>query len=431
MTALVTRMLGLAVTASLILGQAAATEAQAGPAKSETRVWLEKAEEAANRIDNTKDGGTLSGPKARALALVAVTYVDLGETNEGKAIATRLPERERRSVLSWVPISLAHAGRFDEAVREAEAVNDPSCLAVVCAVIAKKDAPRALALADRVPESKRNWVYEQITESRVLAGDLKGAESAADRIKDAKGKERTSRWLTAGRFVQGGKDGAGAAIDPATIEEELCSIAETKSEAGDLKKAEQILTALRQPDCRCGVYISVAELYLKRNQKKEFQEAIGQALKEASAIDDPVMGALQRVARYVKIAQLQVKAGDFDEAMKTVGMADESGKEETKQWQDLGIESGGVFEGTGGRKTLIGLLLLAGKIDEAVKMATKEDGTLLPDAVPLLVEAYAVRGMSQELAALLKSAQSPEVEVALYLSAARGAAHKAKEASQE
>jgi hypothetical protein len=422
---------GAVVLAAMICGQAWAGESSAISArsatkavatKSEAREWLEKAEAVAEKIEEAK-------ARNWALLMTACTCSDLFEVDRAKAIAAKLPEDKKNDILSLIPVSFARAGRMDEAVREAEAVNTPMAWSMVAGICSRKDVPRALQLLEKVPERNRAWAQGEIVKNQVLQGDLKGAESTIAKMKDEDSKEQAREWLLAGRFVRDlgapDKGGAGAKIDPATIVHPLSDIACAKGEAGDLKKAEQILAVLKEPFWRSNVHIAIAEYDLKHDQKRGFQRAIDEAFKEATAIDNHGFEAIQRASAFLDIANLQVKAGQFDAAMKTIGLADQAGKEESKKWHDLGVKSGGIVNALGGKEALIGLLILADKVDEAVKVATQEDGTIMPKAVPLLVEACTAKGNETELAALMKLAKSPEVEYKLCLSAARGAAKKA------
>ena len=114
----------------------------------------------------------------------------------------------------------------------------------------------------------------------MLAGNLKAAEAAAAKVKDAKEKERASLWLAAGRFVEAGRADAATGAEIAAMESELAAIAEAKCEAGNLEMATQILAVMKDADCRARVHIGMAELQLKRNLKAEFRASIDLALKD-------------------------------------------------------------------------------------------------------------------------------------------------------
>ncbi len=431
---------GAALLAAMLCGQALAGEPSAvsassastassatQAAKSEVRAWLEKAEAAAERIEDKKS-------REWALEMIACSCLDLLEVDKAKEIVAKLPEQERKGILSMIPVPLAKAGRIDEAVREAEEVNTPMAWSMVAGICSRKDVPRALKLLEKVPEGGRGWAEGEIVKNQVLQGDLQGAARTVAKIKDDDTRNSAKAWLEAGRLFQNlvspDKFVAAEQIDQETREwsfHHIAEMAELKVEAGDLKNAEQILSVLKFSHDRSGVHVALAKYYLKQKQTKEYQAAIDEAFKEASKIGDPEhngWGNIQSAGRFLEIANLQVQAGQFDAAMKSIGLADSNGNAESKQWQNLGVKSGGIFNALGGKTALIGLLIEAGKVDEAVKAAKQDDGTIMPKAVPFLVEAYAAKGNVKEQAELMKLAKSPEVEYKLCLAAARGAAKK-------
>jgi tetratricopeptide (TPR) repeat protein len=357
--------------------------------------------------------------------MTAVSYFELFEVEKGKEVVAKLPEDERERLLMVIPVPFARAGRIDDAVRESEAVNSPGAWAMVAGICSRKDVPRALKLLEKVPEKSRDWPI----------GDMKGAASTVAMIKNEENREMAKTWLVAGRMAQGigspNKDLPEEKVDHESMEYvymNLAEMAENNIEAGELKKAEQILGLLKTLPEQARVHVALAKYYLKHKQMKEYQAAIDQAIKETSAIGDPDhngWGNIQSAGEFLDIANIQVKAGQFDAAMKSIGLADVTGKDESKKWQEQGVKSGGIFNALGGKQALIGLLILADKTDEAVKVATKKDGTMMPEAMPLLAETYAAKGRSKELSALLGTVKRPEVVYKLFIYAAWGAAKKA------
>lgn len=89
--------------------------------------------------------------------------------------------------------------------------------------------------------------------------------------------------------------------------------------------------------------------------------------------------------------------------------------------------AGQLFDVMGGKIALVALLIEAGRMDDAVKLATRDDGTIMPGAVALLVETHAAQGKSKQVSQLLSSVKSDEDRSAMYLSAARAAAKKARD----
>ncbi len=424
--------LGAVLLATMICGQAWAGESSAisaktatsavktGAAKSEVRIWLEKAEAAAAKIEDTKKRET-------QIEYMVLDCCELHEIDMAHAFEAKLGKELRNEVGLFFVSTLAWHGQPDEAIYEAEMRNNPAAWPVLCCSFAnQKDIPRALSLLDKVSEDRRAGVLVCILENQVCLGDQAGAETTAAKLPKIQDlQEQAAKWLAAGRVFQGDKE---AKFAPQEMESQLSQIADARVKAGDIKAAERALGLLKDHFLRSQLYAVLAEHHLKFKKKNEFQRAIEESFKEASSIGDPEhngWGNIQSASAFLTIANLQVKAGQFDAALKTIGLADQAGKEDSKKWQELGVKSGGIFKALGGRKTLIGLLILAGNVDEAVKAATQEDGRLMPEAVRMLAEAFAAHGQAKELAALMESAKSPESECDLCRSAARGVAKKA------
>ncbi|MHC4716192.1 MAG: hypothetical protein ACYS5V_04425, partial [Planctomycetota bacterium] len=127
---------------------------------------------------------------------------------------------------------------------------------------------------------------------------------------------------------------------------------------------------------------------------------------------------------YTEIAHLLTQAGDREAAARAARLAKGASDEEAR-------EGLGMFEVMGGNKALAGVLIEAGKLDEALKVATGSDGRVDPGVLPALVEAYASRGNSKMVQRLMPQTGSPEVKYQLCLAAARGACERAEAAKKE
>ncbi len=411
----------------------AADPPQSQPATSTALHWLEKAEAAAQQIDNTERDSFPPRPRDFALRMVAVAYLEIGHIDRARAVAAKLPEDDRPEIDAMVPISLAHAGRFDAALREARALNHGWILSLVAQICAKTDVRRALQIAEEVPNSHRGATYAEIAKQQVLKADVDGARETAAKIQELEYKRQARPWLVAGGLVERGGEIRQAAkkhmVKIEEIQRELSAICQAKAKAGQLAAVRRILKALSKPQHRSSAYVALARVHLAGAERQSFQKAVDQALAEVSAIKGGPTAALARAARYTEIAALQVRAGDIDAAARTIRLAHRSGEEESKAWEPLG-DGMGVFENLGGKLALIGLLMEAGKLEEGRRLATGEDGSVMSQAVPLLVQAYAARGRTGEVEQLLRSVPPGEAEYQVYLAAARGASEHTRAASR-
>ena len=114
--------------------------------------------------------------------------------------------------------------------------------------------------------------------------------------------------------------------------------------------------------------------------------------------------------------------------MKSIWLAKTAGKEDSKLFDP--VKGLGVFEALGGNVALIGLLVDAGRLEEARKMATRDDASMMPRAVPLLVEGYAAKGETAKVEELLGPNLSGEAAYYIYVAAAKGASKRAGPASR-
>ena len=83
-----------------------------------------------------------------------------------------------------------------------------------------------------------------------------------------------------------------------------------------------------------------------------------------------------------------------------------------------------------GGVTLIRLLIQAGRVDEARRMATRLDGSIISAAAGALAEAYAGIGRFEAAEAVLPSAPRGEVEYEILLAMARAASNRRDAATQ-
>jgi len=412
----------LLLAAIVVAGCSPGTQA---PATSETRQWLDKADEAVRQLASASSGQ----PQAQGVQdeiMVVATCVDVGELDKARQIAARLSGDWRGYCVAMIAAAVASSGNDEAAISEAEGINPPVWywIAVLCA---KKSPASALKFAAKVEEPARSYVYAVIAQQQVLAGDLAGAEATVAKIIDKDERQPADLCLAAGKLanVTGDlrKAVAASKVQPDEMWRQLRKVGVAKATAGDIESAARILDALDDNEDRAAVNIAIATYHQTQGNKAACRKAIDAALADTLGIRESVTSEFVRAVYYTKIASLQVRAGDLEAGIRTVRMAQASGNAEAEPGKGLG-----AFKALGGNVAIIGLFIEAGKMDEAEKSATKEDGTLMPEILALLVERHAAQGNSVQAARLVDSARSPNDRYKLCLAAARGTAQHLKAA---
>jgi len=335
-----------------------------------------------------------------ALTMVSVTYAETGDIEKAEAIAAELPEESRKECLRNISMALAWAGDFTRAVDTARSNNSLEALLLIAMVRAKTDPQAAVRMIEELPEESRAFAYLKVIEQQVLAGDVVGATATASRITGAEDKKQADYWITAAKIIDAQTGTQQSTETPAKNYEEIggniAAILEAKAKAGKLPNAEEALKLLVAHELRADVLTAVAEYQIDHGSKEEARQTLQQALAETAVIENTVRGTFAKPVCLLAIARLQVKAGDFDAGVKTIQETSASAKAESEK----GL---GVFEHMGGRAALAGLLILADRVDEALKMATHEDGSIDVEVLPTLVAAYAAQGNIQKADELVNS----------------------------
>ena len=213
----------------------------------------------------------------------------------------------------------------------------------------------------------------------------------------------------------------------------LISIFHARLKAGKLDSVGRIIEITRTARERVACYQAVASYHLARGRNDKCLQVASNAVAETARIgalraDDDVAAMLapvERAARYTMIAELQIRAGGMDAAVKSIKLAQSSSRKDAKKHSPM-LGGKGIFEAMGGSTALVALLIKAGKIDEATKMVTGKDGTIDPRALTLLALAHGASGKGKSLEELMAGKRGPEIEYNVYLHAAMGAAKKPK-----
>lgn len=402
---------------------------QTVPAGDDISAWLDKAEAAARKLPDESTTPGASSPRAQALETIAKTCLSLQQFDRGRRIAAELPEPRRKIIVRMMPMFLAFAGQYDAAVREAEASGNGSRLGTVAAIAAKESITKAMEIAARAPEASQSYAYGGIVSEQVLNGDLAGADTTAERVKEPDKAAESQRWLVAGRIAWA-QDIAAAArecnVPLAGIGIELGRILERYLDANNPGRAREILDVLTTPEAQSSAWASFAKYFDAKGQTTELREAISKTLRHTAAISDAndIMTPIRRGAHYMLVAALQIKMGDVDEGLKTVRKLQQAQDEDANNL--FGVS---VLKMMSGRAD-VALFAQAGRLDDALKAATDPDGKIDPQSAVRLMEAYAAAGRDKELEQILVRRSSVLDDYQVYLAAANGAWNKMNAASR-
>ncbi len=381
--------------------------------ENETPKWLQEAERVAASID---EGQAHSERRADALTRVALQYARSGELAKAKALADRLPKKQRTSALTGIAIELTRVSKFSEAIEAARDSGYPYAEVAVVVIQSRTDPDGAMRRARKLPEPRKSKALGKICKEQVLAGRPKKAADALSGVIDEKRKREASIWLSMALAASAGGDLGDALEDhglsTALAGHRLVRLLEGSLNRNDLKNAERVLAALTDSHQKASGCIAMAEHHLSRKEKAKFEKYVGAALAEAPKISDPITGALARSAIYSRAAQLLVQAEQYDRGVKVMVMGQKALQEQEEPVP-------GFFDGLGVNKLLVGLMIMAGRIEEAKKTATAPDGTIDAGMVPMLVAAYSKVGDARAAEALIEMyAEDKEVLMSIYLALA-------------
>jgi hypothetical protein len=423
--------------AILVIGVTCALAAQppapAKPTRDDVLLLLKKAEEEARAIPPDPQKEPALRSRLSALSLVACGYAMAGDVDKAKAFVAEFPPESRNGHLLSVAIVLAQTGDFKKAVELIKPGDNSWGLVLIVRVVAQTDVPEALKLAADLPEPARSSALAEIVLQQVMNGDVDGAALTAkgmapDKTPSPEAKDdeedhpkaEADRWVAAGRLALD-ESGPGNAPQDEGMAGHLSAIAKNWAKAGKLAVARRILKSVTDPGDRSGIYVAMAEYQLTHGSKEEYQQTLDLAMKEAAGIKGENTGEFYRAVRYTAIAHLQVKTGDFDAAVKTITLARGAGEREEL----------GVFKAMGGDAVLVGLLVEAGQMDEAMKKAADKDGRIQPQLVTMLAGAYAAEGNMPKVAELVQSANPGYDRVAAYYTAVHFALKAMKSAATQ
>jgi len=424
----ITFCLGFVISVwALVSVQYAETPPNGQAAQMSAKYWLEKADKAINVIEGEKE-------RFSARSYLCLGYADAGDIKRAKAVVAKLPGRKRHVCMGFIGIGQADAGDFSGAIETVQSIKDPNLaarfLGEIASICAKTDIPQALKIAATVSGPRRCYAYANIVKQQAHTGDLKSAQATANKILDPEYKEMANESLVTGKTFLHVLEIMEKGDDPNTIavgtkgglehlyEPLLKGILEIKAKAGKLDQAREILKHLKSPEHRAAGYIAIATYQCEHGSKKDLDRTIEQAICEVHKIEDSDMIYLQKFTYYLGIAALQITAGDTDEGVKTVKLAYKCGQKTI-----FGMFDSGFLE-----PLIIKLLVAADRPDEAMKIATNKDGTINPEAIPWLLQAYASAGNMEKVNELLESFGKQTNQSRLYISIATGLLEYTKQA---
>ncbi len=406
------------ICSSGVAGQVSPATSSAPSTRPAQLAYLAQAEQIARLLDNRRESPYLPSPRAAALRDVAIGYAQAGDSEAALAIAEEFSEEKKET--QYIFMTLAGKsiddGDIAQAVEFAKKAEDPAVTRAVAVWASRKDMPQAMKIAEGLSEPYRSRAFGGIVRSAVLQDKMDAAAQAFGRMTDDEAKARAEKWITAARIAASNnptKAMEAMKVDAAQIAEPLKDLLESKANAFDFERAKAILGLLSSADGKSQGYLCIAEGFLKKGDKQQCQAAIREALTKADEVqsqnsnEEPAIVAMRLASIYLKAALLQLQAGDHDEAFRLAKFVQDQGKQDS-----LGFITGMTSQ------SVAGILIAAGKIDEAAKMLT-EDGRIIPENLSMLVIAHVEAGEVEQANVLIESATSPEVKTRLLLAAAQ------------
>ncbi|MFB3891983.1 MAG: hypothetical protein ACE15C_08165 [Phycisphaerae bacterium] len=410
----------LLVCCCVCAATSAPTTASAPAATQAALAYLAKAEQAARKLPTENGDKFPSNPRELALQELALLYAEAGDSAKAESIASELGDAGRLTTVTFVCIALADKGKVNEALGIVRKAKQDRLLASFALALTRQDIPMALKLAPEIPDDRRAQFYCAVVRNSVLKNETKLAEEMVPKVTrlselDEAYVSESSSWIAAGRIVASSdmRKAMAASTQPAgSLESYLAKILRARVEAGETKQSSDILDLLTDPASRVLAMAEIARCYAAKRDAQDCRQLIAQGLKEAAAVKDASeIDKLKLVGFYLSAPDSLARVGDIEEGLKIV--------KEARIHSEKGELS--VFAALGGTNALIRLYASAGKMDEAVRLATREDGTLSPDALTILIDGFMRAGMAERAAELTEKANSDEQRFRLNSDAARAA----------
>jgi len=285
---------------------------------------------------------------------------------------------------------------------------------------AKVDISGAKKLAGTIDPPYCSQAFLHVVREEVVQDRPLDAMRTAGSVTANDEKPKASAWLIVGNMLGTKLDLKEAArIGHMKVEQVsslLADVAEEKAQRGETTAAADIARQLPSSMDQVRVYLAIANRQVADQAKDKARRVLKTILAELDALkpdDSDSLHNLMLATRLAETAHLQVELGDWDGGVETAEKALRASKKDAM--------AEGVFNSLGGRQMLITLALQAGKIDEAVRLATDENGKLLPEAIVMLIQAHAADGNDKAVEKLIGRLDGPAAKCAGYLAAAEGA----------
>ena len=386
--------------------------------------YLIQAEQEARKASDEKHELTKTSPKEDALYLVFYGYVWL-DVDKARAIADQLSEDGQAMVESHVAIRFAHQGNVDRAIAEAKAIKQKErsedALGSVASIFAREDRiATALEIANMLPVTHFGETYGEIAKAQVLSGDIDGAEKTLKKVFDTDLQESLPRLIAAAKLVAMGGDLRKAAdhakMDVDEMSKSLLAILRKRASQGDLEEARRTLSAVSHWTDRADGLIAIADAQLRKDDKAACFKTLSHIRpetrepREKGQRDEPEADnlAIELVSICIGKARVLLDAGDLDGAFDTLKIAQRVAARDARSGMGFAEASGPM---------IAELMIRAGRLDEAMKMATGKNGKFEPRYVTMFAPCMQ-RGEIEKAKELMGPDTTPAVRSKFYSVAA-------------
>jgi hypothetical protein len=387
--------------------------------ENDIQYWLTEAEKHARSIEDKEERNS-------ALFYLAGAYAHVGGFSKAYLMAKQMPHDYQGICLRSIILAQTLQGDVASALKRTQNIREPeiksSCLYTIAYVCAKNDISTSMKIAEQISEPGKSSIRRQIVEQHVLQGDMDKAKHITQQILDPNARTDAHLWIAAASIFN--TEDIGKAItqnnlNPSEINCRLRAIAKTKLQSGKIDKAKRVIEYLPDSHSRILGYLDLTEYYLAKDDRENFNHYIDKVLKEIKRYSNPEMSEFSSFFQsqfYMRIAKLQIDAGDIEAGFATAKKSLSKGNEDSL----FGSKDLSLFKGMGIDKATYGLMIQAGKIEEVRKLTQKEDGSFPREVAILLIGAYMRAGEDEKAEAILDSLTTPQDKFHLSLAIIEG-----------
>lgn len=349
---------------SLVAKNKAATPQEA---KKSAEYWFNLADAEVSKIDPNN--------QTLYLSIQAATLADANRFKEAMEVVKRLNGRERDSTLIVIAMAKASRGDVPGALAIGDMVDDLRGKNVarrgICkSLISKKDYVSAWKVAESVKEDiyDLSRMYEALAKAEALEGDFDKAQTAVDRIGDPNLKSDILEFVKIIKFLSINQDLSTTEMNLKDASGILCDYVQFQVQEGNLKKARKVAVYISNPNLRVKAFVCIANAQVENGDKEDAKETC----RLIATTPGEAETQLEKLSAWLFLADAQIKAGMIHEARDSIKSVMACVQERSSA---EGMMNGILFDSMG-KPAIVALLVQIGDLDQAIKIAHNEDGSV-------------------------------------------------------